>query len=91
MTKALYGMLESALRFYEMLCTDLEKNGLKVDPYEACVANKIANGEQMTITWHVDDLKIFHKDRENQEIQKLLAQGIWQHGDWTLRKSARLP
>lgn len=30
-------------------------------PYDPCVANKIIDGHQMTITWHVDDLKISHK------------------------------
>ena len=26
------------------------------------VANKMVNGEQMAMTWHVDDLKVSHKD-----------------------------
>jgi hypothetical protein len=26
------------------------------------VANRIVNGEQKTITWHVDDVKLSHKD-----------------------------
>ena len=30
--------------------------------YDECVANKMINGTQFTITWHVDDLKISHKD-----------------------------
>ena len=28
------------------------------------MANKIINGEQFTIVWHVDDLKLSHKDPE---------------------------
>ena len=31
-----------------------------INPYDHCVANKIVNGNQCTIIWHVDDLKISH-------------------------------
>jgi hypothetical protein len=30
--------------------------------YDPCVANKIVRGRQLTVSWHVDDLKISHKD-----------------------------
>ena len=33
-----------------------------INPYYWCVANKDINGSQYTIFWHVDDLKISHKD-----------------------------
>ena len=33
-----------------------------MNPYDACVANKIINGEQHTLTWHVDDVKASHVD-----------------------------
>ena len=36
--------------------------GFEVNPYDPCVANKMVNGHQMTIRWHVDDLKVSHKD-----------------------------
>ena len=35
-----------------------------VNPYYPCVANKMVDGAQMTLCWHVDDLKIFHRDKE---------------------------
>ena len=38
----------------------LEDNGFVVNPFDQCVANKVINGTQATITWHVDDLKISH-------------------------------
>ena len=34
--------------------------GFVVNPYDPCVANKMVNGSQMTVTWHVDDLKLSH-------------------------------
>ena len=58
--KALYGMLQSALLFYKKLRRDLEKVGFVVNPYDPCVAKKVVDGSQMTVVWHVDDLKILH-------------------------------
>ena len=60
--KALYGLLRSALLFYQKLVGDLEKNGFVLNPYDPCVANKTINGNQMTVCWHVDDLKVSHVD-----------------------------
>ena len=37
--------------------------GFKINPYDPCVANKVINGEQLTVVWHVDDLKVSHKDK----------------------------
>jgi hypothetical protein len=34
--------------------------GFEVNPYDPCIVNKIVNGSQMTIRWHVDDLMISH-------------------------------
>jgi len=59
--KAIYGLLESALLFYKKLRSDVEKIGFKVNPYDPCVANMMVNGNQLTITWHVDDMKVSHK------------------------------
>jgi hypothetical protein len=32
--------------------------GFEINPYDPCIANKTVNGTQMTIRWHVDDLRI---------------------------------
>ena len=37
---------------------DLEAYEFKINPYDPCVANKMIGGKQLTICWHVDDLKI---------------------------------
>ena len=55
-------MLKSALLFYKKLKNDLESNGFWVNPYDPCVANKQINGHQMAIVWHMDNLKVSHKD-----------------------------
>jgi hypothetical protein len=61
-TKAIYGMLVSAMLFYRKLKKDLMGYGFEINPYDPCVANKMVNGHQMTVSWHVDDLKTSHKE-----------------------------
>ncbi len=56
--KALYGQLKAARLFWEKLKGKLEEWGFTINPYDLCVANKMVDGKQCTVTWHVDDLKI---------------------------------
>ena len=58
------------LFFYRKLRTELKDFGFVVNSYDPCVANKMVNVLQMTVTWHVDDLKISHKD--SLEVTKFL-------------------
>ena len=60
--KALYGRLKNALLFYEKLVGYLEAYGFKINPYEPCVANKMIGGKQLTVCWHVDNIKISCSD-----------------------------
>ena len=62
--KARYGCLKSTLLFYEKLVGDLEAQIFEINPYALCVANKTSEGKHLTITWHVDDLKILHFNRK---------------------------
>jgi hypothetical protein len=61
-TKAIYGLLESAMLFYKKLMVDLKKYGFKLNLYDPCVTNKMVNRKQLTMSWHVDDLKASHMD-----------------------------
>ena len=61
--KALYGMMKSTLLFYRKLIKELKEMGFEINPYDPCVANKVVNGTQMTVRWHVDDLMISHISR----------------------------
>ena len=59
--KALYMTMEAAQLFWEQLTKHLVNYwGFKLNPYDLCVANKVIKGQQCTIVWHVDDLKISH-------------------------------
>ena len=61
-TQAIYGMLISAMLFYHKLTKALLSYSFKLNPYYPCVANKMVNGHQLTVCWHVDDLKSSHID-----------------------------
>ena len=73
MIKALYGMLQSSLLYYKKFRKDIESIGFRINPYDPCVANRMVNGKQHTVTWHVDDLKSSHVDSKvNDEFLKWL-------------------
>ena len=59
---ALYGIIKAALLFYQRFVKDLKSIGFVLNPCDPCAANKIVNGDQLTVAWHVDDLKVSHKD-----------------------------
>ena len=48
--------------FYHKLTKALLSYGFELNPYDPCVANKKVNSEQLTICWHVGDLKSSHID-----------------------------
>jgi hypothetical protein len=60
--KALYGTVSAAMLFWKDLVGHLTGEGFVQNPYDRCVMNKIVNGSQCTVLWHVDDLKISHVD-----------------------------
>ena len=61
--KALYGTVQAALPFWKKLSNFLvNRLGFTINNYDSCVANKMINGKQCTIIWHINDLKISHCD-----------------------------
>ena len=71
--KALYGTLQAALLFWQELSSFLGELGFVANPYDPCVMNKQIDGNQCTIGWHVDDLKLSHVDSRvvDQIIERL--------------------
>ena len=57
LTKAVYGTLLGAILFYQKLSGQFYDWGYKQNSYDPCTFNKTVNGEQLTIQFHVDDLK----------------------------------
>ena len=60
--KSLYGTIQAALLFWRNLTSILQEWGFEVNPYDWCIANKPVDGGEMTVIWHVDDLKISHEN-----------------------------
>ena len=62
--KALYGCVEAAKLWYDLLTKQLREYGFEPNPYDPCVLNKTGeDGDQITIVLHVDDLFITGKAR----------------------------
>ena len=59
---ALYSIMKAALLFYLKFVKNIKSIGFELNPYDPCVANKIVDGAQLTVVWHVDDLKVSHVD-----------------------------
>jgi hypothetical protein len=71
-------MLQSSLLYYKKFCKDIESIGFEVNPCDPCVANRIVNGKQHTVSWHVNDLKSSHvnskvNDQFLQWLEKMYA------------------
>ena len=61
--KALYGTLRAARLFWQKLSKQLiDEWEFTPNKYDDCVVNKMSNGQQVTVVWHVDDLKVSHVD-----------------------------
>ena len=71
--KALYGTLRAAWLFWQKLSKQLiDVWGFTPNKYDNCVVNKTINSHQMTVVWHVDDLKVSHTDVK--EVNKFIQQ-----------------
>ena len=71
--KALYGTLQAACLFWQKLSKQLiDVWGFAPNKYDNCVVNKMINGHQMTVVWHVNDLKVSHIDAR--EVEKFIQQ-----------------
>ena len=71
--KALYRTLRTARLFWQKLAKQLiDIWGFVPNKYNDCVVNKMINGHQMTVVWHVNDLKVSHMDAG--EVEKFVQQ-----------------
>ena len=57
---ALYCMMAESLLYSCKFTKSLIDVGFNINPYDPCVANKMINGQQMTICYHVDNCKLSH-------------------------------
>jgi hypothetical protein len=58
---ALYGTMVASLNYYRKFVKSLTDIDFVINKYDPCVANKMIEGDQMTICFHVDDCKLSHR------------------------------
>ena len=59
----MHGTLLGVIIFYNKLSKHLIDHGFVQNEYDMCTFNKMVNGEQITVQFHVDDLKVSHKEQ----------------------------
>ena len=62
MNQAVYGHLLSGILWYQKLKGHLKEWSFETNPYDQYTFNKVIDGAQCIILYHVDDLKISHRD-----------------------------
>jgi hypothetical protein len=81
---ALYGTIVASLLYYRKFVKSLTDVDFLINPYDPCVANKMIEGEQMTICFHADDCKLSHRKTKvldsmieylRQEYESILEDG----------------
>ena len=53
----------ASLFWYKKFRKGLESVGFEFNAYDPCVANRIVDGKQHTVRFHVDDILSSHVDR----------------------------
>ena len=61
--QVIHGMSHSSMLSHKKLAEFLQANNFIVNPHDPCVAKKTMHGKQLTITWHVDNIKVSCKDK----------------------------
>ena len=62
--RAIYGMLEATMLWYQELRRKLESIGFEFNPYDPCVANRVVENKQQTVRFHVDDILSSHMNKK---------------------------
>jgi hypothetical protein len=61
---ALYVTMVTSLLYYWKSIKSLTDIDFVINPYDMCIANKLIEGEHMTICVHVDDCKLSHSQNQ---------------------------
>ena len=88
---ALYGTMIASLLYYHKFVKSLTDIGFELNPYNPCVANKMIEGHQMTICFHVDNCKLSHKKSQcNDKMIKYLQkkyESVFEDGSGKMKVS----
>ena len=58
----IHDTLKAALLFHKSFKSDIKAMGFEINLHHCCTVNKIVNREQMTVVWHVDNVKASHME-----------------------------
>lgn len=79
----LYGTMVASLLDYHKFTNSLKKHRFSMNPCDSCVWNKLVEGKQLTICFHVDNCKfshIFFPSIRRHKIQCVLARPwLWKY------------
>ncbi len=78
--------------FYKKPVADQESNGFVINAYDPCVPHKVINWTEITVCWHLDNLKVLHVDsREVTKFGGLTKCNLWSDSCHQQEKGAQLP
>jgi hypothetical protein len=72
---SLYGTMVASLLYYRKFVKSLTDIDFIINPFDQCVANKIIEGQQMTICFHLDDCKLSHRKKK---LMDQMIMCLWQ-------------
>ena len=78
LSKAMYKTLKAAILYYGNFSKELREYGFVIKPYDPCFANKCTSEGQITVVWHVNDMKVSHNNKE--EVTKFVEYVIEMYG-----------
>ena len=75
--------------FFEKLVGYLEAYRIKINPYGPCVANNMVGGKQVTVCWHIEDLKTKSGQTRGVKDDPMARVRIWGYAR-VMRKETRI-
>ena len=73
----IYGMLIALMLWYKKFLANFEEDGFVLNLYDLCVCNHLIKQLQQTVCFHVDDLKLSHKDLSANDLFGVAAEDVW--------------
>ena len=71
----MYGKMVEILVYFRGFCKTWLAAGLKLNPHDTCVSNRMLNGKQQTIFWHLDNCNLSHMyPNINEKLIEVLKQ-----------------
>ena len=63
-SKEMHGTIKAALLYYRKVSKEIRGYGFVINLYKPCISNKWMDRGQLNVVWHVNDMKVSHKNKE---------------------------